>query len=211
MAGKREDAGALGIQRGDYSRSLAGSLFLGVGRMFSIPIQHWIITKHPLSAIGLPRPPTHGSINLPVLGAQPRLSTVFLGMTAVLLLKQNIWIWGYCNERITLPFAFFGVVVPAIYESLCTLIFTAAASNPLWSPSYLYASATIHVLAAITEAISEIGRHRFKSKRENKGKLYTGGLFGVVRHPNYACNVVYGTAYGFGAGGPVAALFSKLP
>ena len=210
MAGKQAGTGALGIQRGDYNRSLAGSLFLGVGRMISIPIQHWIITRHPLAAIGLPRPPTHGSINLPILGAQPQLSTIFLGMTAVLLLKQNAWIWGCCNERITLPFAFFGVVVPAIYESLCALLFTAATSNPLWTPSFLYAGAVIHVLAAANELVSEVGRYHFKSRKENKGKLYTGGLFGLVRHPNYACNVVYGTVYGLAAGGPVAALLSTL-
>ena len=35
----------------------------------------------------------------------------------------------------------------------------------------------------------------------NRGKLCTTGLWGVVRHPNFACNVVYGAAYGVAAGG----------
>lgn len=210
MAEAKEAPTPLGIQRGNYDRSLPGPFLLSLGRIISLPLQHWVITKHPLSTFNIPRPPTHGSINLPLIGPQPQLSTIFLGMTATLLLKQNAWIWGYCNERITLPFAFFGVVVPAIYEALCALVFTSGAANPFWTPACLYAGAGVHVVAAITEWVSEMVRHGFKQRKENKGKLYKGGLFGVVRHPNYACNVVYGAAYGFAAGGPLCALFSKF-
>ncbi|KAJ4305035.1 hypothetical protein N0V90_000564 [Kalmusia sp. IMI 367209] len=210
MADKSAKPDPLGIQRGNYNRALAGPLLLGLGRIISIPLQHYLITKHPLSAFGIPRPPTDGSIVLPFLGAQPRLPTLFLGMTATLLLKQNAWIWGYCNELITVPFAFFGVVVPAIYEGLCALVFTGATSNPLWRPEFLYAGAAIHFLAAATELVAELQRASFKSKPENKGKLCTTGLWGLVRHPNYAMNVIYGTAYGFAAGGPGFALFTGL-
>ncbi|KAL1610436.1 hypothetical protein SLS60_002104 [Paraconiothyrium brasiliense] len=199
---------ALGIQRGNYNRSLAGPLLLGLGRMISIPLQHCIITAHPFSHFGIPRPPTNGVLVLPIVGAQPQLSTIFLGMTATLILKQNAWMWGCCNELITVPFAFFGIIVPAIYESLSALVFTIAASNPLWRPEFLYAGAAVHFLAAVTELVSELGRANFKSKKVNKGKLYRGGFFGVVRHPNYAANVVYGAAYGFAAGGPLYALFT---
>ncbi|KAJ4349725.1 uncharacterized protein N0V89_008343 [Didymosphaeria variabile] len=209
MAEKQpEKAPALGIQRGNYNRSLAGPLLLGMGRIISLPLQHLVITAHPLSRFQIPRPPTHGVLDLPIMGAQPQISTIFLGMTATLILKQNVWIWGYCNELITVPFAFFGVMVPAIYESLSALVFTSAASNPLWRPEFLYAGAAVHLLAAVTELVSELGRASFKSKKENKGRLYRGGLLGLVRHPNYAANVVYGAAYGFAAGGPLYALFT---
>lgn len=201
---------ALGIQRGNYNRALAGPLLLGLGRLISIPLQHWVITAHPLSRFGVPRPPTDGVITLPLLGPHPQLSTIFLGMTATLVVKQNVWIWGYCKELITTPFAFFGVVVPAIYEALSAVVFSGAASNPLWRPEFLYAGAAVHFLAAVTELVSELQRARFKSDPQNKGKLYKGGLFGVVRHPNYACNVVYGAAYGFAVGGPLYALFTGL-
>lgn len=209
MAARKDKADGLGIQRGNYNRSLAGPLLLGLGRFLSIPLQHWVISRHPLGSFGIARPLAHGLIHLPSVGVQPQLPTIFLGMTATLILKQNIWIWGYCNERIAVPFAFFGVVVPAIYESLCALVFTSTASNPSWCPEFLYVGAAVHLLAAVTEVVAELGRARFK-KKEGKGKLYKGGLFGVVRHPNYACNVVYGTAYGWAAGGPMFALFTGL-
>ncbi|KAF1978467.1 hypothetical protein BU23DRAFT_549902, partial [Bimuria novae-zelandiae CBS 107.79] len=199
---------ALGIQRGDYNRNLAGPLLLGVGKLISIPLQHWVITSHPLSSFGIPHPPTDGSVTLPLFGAQPLLPTLFLGMTLTLILKQNAWLWGYCAERLTLPFAVFGVIVPAIYECLCALVFTAAGANPLWRREFLYAGAALHFLAAATELACEVDRARFKRRKESRGRLYKGGAFGVVRHPNYACNVVYGTAYGFAAGGPGFAVFS---
>jgi protein-S-isoprenylcysteine O-methyltransferase Ste14 len=209
MASQDPKADPLSIQRGNYNRSLPGPLLLGLGRIVSIPLQYWILTAHPLSRFGIPRPPTDGILDLPFAGPQPQLSTIFLGMTATLILKQNAWIWGYCNERITMPFAFFGVLVPAIYEALCALVFTSAASNPLWRKEFLYVGAAVHFLAAATELVSELGRASFKRDPKNKGKLYKGGLFGVVRHPNYAANVVYGAMYGFAAGGTAFALFSK--
>ncbi|KAK7191258.1 hypothetical protein DPSP01_008328 [Paraphaeosphaeria sporulosa] len=198
----------LSIQRGDYARTLAGPLLLGLGRMVSIPLQHWLLTAHLLSHFGIPRPPSDGVLELPLVGAQPQLSTIFLGMTATLILKQNAWIWGYCAERITVPFAFFGVVVPAIYECLSALVFSYASSNPLWRKEFLYVGAAVHFFAAAVELGSELARARFKGRIENRGRLYKGGAWGLVRHPNYAANVVYGAAYGFAAGGPVYALFT---
>jgi protein-S-isoprenylcysteine O-methyltransferase Ste14 len=209
MASKNPKPDPLSIQRGNYNRSLTGPLLLGFGRITSILLQHWVLTAHPLSRFGIPRPPTDGALFLPFVGAQPQLSTIFIGMTATLIFKQNAWIWGYCNERITTTFAFFGVVVPAIYEALSALVFSSAASNPLWRKEFLYVGAAVHFLAAATELVSELARASFKRDPKNKGKLYQGGLFGVVRHPNYAANVVYGTVYGFAAGGPLYALFSK--
>ena len=38
---------------------------------------------------------------------------------------------------------------------------------------------------------AEIQRKRFKENPANKGKLYTQGLFGVVRHPNYLGDVLW--------------------
>ncbi|KAF2444682.1 hypothetical protein P171DRAFT_484777 [Karstenula rhodostoma CBS 690.94] len=208
MASSKPKPDPLSIQRGNYARTLAGPLLLGLGRTISIPLQHWVLTAHPLSRFGIPRPPIDGVLNLPLVGAQPQLSTIFLGMTATLILKQNAWIWGYCNELITTEFALFGVLVPAVYECLIALVFSGAFSNPLWRKEFLYVGAAVHFLAAAVELGSELARAAFKGRKENKGKLYKGGLFGVVRHPNYAANVVYGTAYGFAAGGPVGALFT---
>ena len=43
----------------------------------------------------------------------------------------------------------------------------------------------LFVLGSWMNSYAEYTRHVFKSKPENKGKLYTEGLFRYSRHPNY--------------------------
>lgn len=203
---------SLGIQRGNYKWTLAGPLVLSLGRIACIPLQYLIIASHPLQILGWPRPPSDGYVELPLLPAQlatqPLLSTIFLGMTGMLVVKQNIWLFHTGNEFMGVSFALFGVIADFIYEGITALIFSGAAVNPLWRPSFLYAGAAVHFTAATLELIAEEHRHSFKTNPKNKGRLCTTGLWGVCRHPNFALNVIYGAAYGFAAGGPIAAMLS---
>lgn len=196
------------VQRGNYAWTLPAPLFLILGRIVCIPLQHAIISHNPFS---IP-PPTTNSLDLSfwptTFPAPPSPETVFLGMTAVLVLKQSIWAFYISNEAMTLPFAFFGVVADFIYEGLCALVFSLASENPMWRPSFLYLGAAVHGCAALLELAAELQRKWFKDDPRNRGRLCTTGLWGVVRHPNYAMNVVYGAAYGFATGGP---LFVALP
>lgn len=198
----------LGIQRGNYQWTFPGPLFLVLGRLVCIPLQYLIVTHSPF---GTP-PPKPSSSDLPFWPSQlvdpPCPFTVFLGMTAVLVLKQSMWVFYISNEAMTLPFALFGVVADFIYEGICAVVFRLASSNPLWSPAFLYFGAAVHALAATTELLAELQRKAFKESPKNTGKLCSEGLWGVVRHPNFAMNVVYGAAYGFATGGP---LFAVLP
>jgi len=203
-----KDANAMGVQRGNYNRALAGPLLLATGRILSIPIQQFILSKHPLSHFGIPRPPTDGTMTLPFVApqwaVQPLLPSLMVLMPAVLAAKNVLWI-GYCSEHITVEFAFFGWIADCLYESISTLVFTGAAVNPLWKPSFVKVAAAIYISATLAELGCEMHRLAFKADPKNRGKLCTTGLWGVCRHPNFALNVVYGTAYGFAAGGPVYA------
>ncbi|CAI6309705.1 unnamed protein product [Periconia digitata] len=185
----------ISIQRGDYNWTPLAPLLMSLGRFLSIPLQYYIINKHPLSSsLDTPLPPLH--------------FTLFLAMTVTLATKQTIWLFTYCFERITIPFAISAILVTALYESISALIFSVTPSNPLWHPYFLYIGFIIHLLAALAELACELPRAKFKRDPRNKGKLYTNGLFGIVRHPNLAANLVYGTAYGFAGGGPVYAIFT---
>ena len=108
----------------------------------------------------------------------------------------------------TLRFALFGVLADFVYEGVCALAFSGAPRNPLWRPAFVHVGAAVHALAAAVELGAELQRKRFKDEPRNRGRLCTTGLWGVVRHPNFAMNVVYGAAYGFAAAGP---LFAVLP
>ncbi|KAJ4407694.1 hypothetical protein N0V91_003664 [Didymella pomorum] len=197
----------MGVQRGNYSWTLPEPLFFCLGRLASIPLQYAIVTYNPF---GVSQQPSSSTLDLsfaptwlPVL--EPL--TIFLAMTGVLVFKQSIWMFYLCNERMTLHFAFFGVLADFIYEGICALVFSVAVRNPMWRPSFLYLGAAVHFVAAMIELAAELQRKAFKDDPKNKGKLCTNGAWGIVRHPNFSMNVVYGAAYGFATGGPLFALF----
>jgi protein-S-isoprenylcysteine O-methyltransferase Ste14 len=198
------------IQRGNYNRALAGPLLLVLGHAASIPIQHLLLKTNPFGVHPQPASlalvsPTFWPTTQPAL---PSLLTVYLGMTAALVLKQAIWAFYVSNEFMTLQFAIFGVISVILYERICAVVFSLAPINPFWRPELLYTGSVVHVFAVGMELGAELQRKTFKDDARNRGKLCTTGLWGVVRHPNFACNVVYGAAYGVAAGGW---LFGMLP
>jgi steroid 5-alpha reductase family enzyme len=43
----------------------------------------------------------------------------------------------------------------------------------------------LYLAGSVINTVSELKRHRWKSRPKNQGYLYTGGLFKRVRHINY--------------------------
>ncbi len=50
--------------------------------------------------------------------------------------------------------------------------------------------------------LSEWARLRFKSRPENRGKLYTHGAFALVRHPNYLGDCLWGVGWALATRSP---------
>ena len=91
-----------------------------------------------------------------------------------------------------------------VNNSLNTLIFTLASSNPTYiSPSSIYFGAALYTVGILVEPISEVQRKLFKDKPENKGKPYGGGLFSLARNINYGAYTLWRSGMAFAAGGPV--------
>ncbi|HVC47887.1 MAG TPA: DUF1295 domain-containing protein [Terracidiphilus sp.] len=70
---------------------------------------------------------------------------------------------------------------------LCIFLLLAVLGGFNASPTGLLclAGAALFVLGSWMNTWSEFQRHRWKSRAQNKGLLYTHGLFRIVRHPNY--------------------------
>ncbi len=58
-----------------------------------------------------------------------------------------------------------------------------------------YTGVVLYVIGSFINTISEYQRYRWKKNPENKGKLYTGGLFRYSRHINYFGDVVLFTGF----------------
>jgi len=48
----------------------------------------------------------------------------------------------------------------------------------------------LYLTGSFINTVSELTRHKWKSRPENQGHLYTGGLFKRVRHINYFGDIV---------------------
>lgn len=98
------------------------------------------------------------------------------------LMKRNIpW-----SESISVPLAFslyyvgFAILVVPNHKHIDLIDIAAIA---------------IYILGAWLNTASEIQRSRFKAKPENKGRLYTNGLFGLSMHINFFGDILWVIAY----------------
>lgn len=57
------------------------------------------------------------------------------------------------------------------------------------------------VLGMLAETVSEVQRKIFKDKPENKGRVYTGGLFGLARHINYGGYTIWRAGFALASAG----------
>jgi len=102
-------------------------------------------------------------------------------MMAVLLKRKIPW-----EESISVPLAF------ALYYIGFSL-FVLPASHPLGIVDFI--AITLFFFGSVLNTGGEILRNRWKKRPENKGKLYTGGLFSYSRHINYFGDLLWVIAY----------------
>jgi protein-S-isoprenylcysteine O-methyltransferase Ste14 len=66
----------------------------------------------------------------------------------------------------------------------------AGGSNAAGFGGVAIAGAALFVIGSWTNSFAEYERHAWKKRPENKGKLYTLGLFRYSRHPNYLGDLI---------------------
>ena len=116
-------------------------------------------------------------------------------------LKQIFWVLYVNKETMTPSFATMVGIFNTTFNSLNTLAFSFAAVNPTWSTTTFYAALPIFALGIGIETICEVQRKAFKDDPKNEGKLYAGGLFSVVRHPNYLGYMLWRGSMALATGG----------
>ena len=75
---------------------------------------------------------------------------------------------------------------------LCIYLLFAIAggTNPAHLGAASYAGAVLFVLGSWMNSYAEYSRHAWKQRPENRGRLYTLGLFRYTRHPNYLGDLI---------------------
>jgi protein-S-isoprenylcysteine O-methyltransferase Ste14 len=89
------------------------------------------------------------------------------------------------------------------------LAWLGARATAPWGPVDTLAI-LLYVLGSFLNTGSELQRKAWKARPENKGHLYTGGLFGLSRHVNYFGDVVLFSGFALLTRSPWAALVPAL-
>ena len=142
----------------------------------------------------------------------PLHSAVLLTMNVLAALKHFWFVLRVAEEAWTLPGAiivgldniFFDTINQLLYLCAATTAYEAGASAA--SNSYLLAGVALFAVGIAAECICEVDRKLFKADPRNKGKAYTGGLFAVVRHPNYAAFTIWRAGLAVASSGATAGL-----
>lgn len=104
------------------------------------------------------------------------------GIHDVLSLKRKIpW-----QETISVPMAF------ALYYIGFSLL-VLPADQPIDAVDYF--GIVLFLLGSLINTFSELQRHFWKKRPENKGKLYTEGLFKYAMHVNFFGDMLWVSAY----------------
>ena len=201
------------IKRGQKSTN-----YLGTATFFGLraadPFLQYNILKHDLSSsvierVGgttLPRgPPLITNTPFDQVGLSPYRSILLL-MSVGSMVKQNFHLLAIMQEEMPPRSGAAVGVFNAVFNSINSLLFvcsqTSASVNGEHFPQTpLIVGASMYAVGLFVELFSEVQRARFKKDPANKGKVYTGGLFGVSRHINYFGYTMWRTGYALAAGG----------
>nr|POE87288.1 hypothetical protein CFP56_29877 [Quercus suber] len=150
-------------------------------------------------------PPIVTNTPLDRLGLSPYRSILF-GMSVGAMLKQNFHVLAIMQEEMTVSSSLSVGIFNAAFDSLNSLLFlcaqTSASVNGEHFPQTpLVVGSTLYTVGLFMEWFSEVQRAAWKKDARNKGKVYSGGLFGVSRHINYFGYTMWRTGYAIIGGG----------
>lgn len=204
------------VPRGLKSSSpLTTTLFVSL-RILDCLIQYHILSDGLLDPLirllggtVIPTPPTPYALNL---------SPYRLALLAMLCATcaKHIWFATRVIEeawtvRGALGVGTYNIAINALNSLLFLTAATSATSTPAaaaesLSNPYLLAGSALFALGIGAESHCEVQRRAFKRRPANAGKPFTSGLFGVVRHPNYAGYTLWRGALGMATSGPLSAV-----
>lgn len=137
---------------------------------------------------------------------------ILLSMSIGAAAKHAIWKLFIGEEQMGVGAAAAVGVVNSTLNTINGLLFITAATSPAfgrgegpgwkgWPGARLLLGSALFATGISVELVAELQRKAFKSKKENQGKPYTGGLFSLARHINYGGYTLWRAGYALAAGG----------
>lgn len=170
---------------GQYARSIVPKLVWTVAHLGLLYLAAWIYFGGGIVAIGN------------VLGQDwqagneaRRLLLFTFGL--VLWIRMLLTAFIFLQRRVAWGEVLGTVTALALYQ-LCFALLGARTFTALSGLDVMAIS--LFIVGSLINTGSEFQRKRFKANPANQGKLYTQGLFAVVRHPNYLGDLLWVSAW----------------
>ncbi|KAF6241060.1 hypothetical protein HO173_000854 [Letharia columbiana] len=210
--------------RGQYGGSAAGAaLFVAVRT--AVPVLFYSLLAPPISALSIfsrfpsaypSRPPPTDPLAIPFfpdfllrwieqsLGLPSYSAMVFLGValpSVTFIMYNTVW------RREKFPMSGQGGSIQVttqvnLFDSIHAPLFVYLASrNPTWSPTIFEWTPIFFVAGLSLHFLADHSKYLFRKDAKNRGKVYTGGVWGLVRHPNFLGFTIWRTAFATAAGG----------
>ena len=194
------------VYRGMYGNDLIGDILFVAGRAVDPLLQRHLLLNPPLpriaSVLGLS---SSGIIRATRLN---RAQTLIYYLAIGSSVKHIYWKFAVCREPIYANTAIAISLLNTALNTCNTLSSNLSTTNLVDFPSWSVRIGTaLYIVGILFETIAELQRNSFKNDPENKGKVYTGGLFSIVRHAPYTGYSMWRAGYAFAAGGPLWGFF----
>ena len=115
-----------------------------------------------------------------------------LSFGVIMYLRMNLTIFYLTNRKIPID-ELFGIITACAAYQIGFVLLGGWQSEPLNVLDFL--GVLLFIIGSYFNTYSEIQRKRFKNNPNNKGKLYTQGLFQYARHINYFGDVCWVTGW----------------
>jgi protein-S-isoprenylcysteine O-methyltransferase Ste14 len=179
-------------------RSLAGDIIFAFLRPLDIGFQWAILRQF--------SPPKPGEYETPLKLSV--FNSILVGMAFMNAIRQVYWKLFIGEQVFTPGFAVFVSIFNTVNNGInIAMSLWPVMSNAPAQGESLFSSPTrvlglvLFVIGSYVETAADAGRKTFKNDPRSKGKVYTGGLFGLVRHPNFAGYLLWRSGFAFFAGG----------
>ena len=115
-----------------------------------------------------------------------------LSFGVIMYVRMNLTIFYLLNRKIPID-ELFGIITACAAYQIGFVLLGGWQSKPLNVLDFL--GVLLFIIGSYFNTYSEIQRKRFKNDPNNKGKLYTQGLFQYARHINYFGDVCWVTGW----------------
>jgi len=192
--------------------SASGNLIFTLLRLLDLPLQYHLLSSGLGSNIvrRLGGAPISQALTTPAtaIGLPPYQSLVW-SLAVGAAAKQIYWCLFVCDNAFEPTFSTTVAAYNTVLNTLNTLLslWSISSNYPARAATWteLFTSAPnkstvplgvgLYVLGLFVEWYCEVQRKRFKQDPANKGKLYTGGLFGLARNINYGGYTIWRVGY----------------